>query len=247
MAGEILPWTPPESKSMQGLIKYGAFAGIIGFGIYAFTKFAPTMVDAVTLLDTILQDTTHMLLSGAVLVVVAWLLYETFSTTGVINKLLRLPYWMLVNGLTRFFITIDPLSPIDERIKSVKADQNTFETQFERLDGVIKNLELKEQDSRSKMEAAQRKGQAAVRLGNKAAQDVAAHDFGSYREAADSYVVRSEGGIGTVLINMNRHMDLSAEAAILIVLFAVGLFQDFLIGAMRDYIVCPYARIGKRS
>lgn len=58
-------------------------------------------------------------------------------------------------------------------------------------------------------------------------------------------VVRSEGGIGVVLINMNRHMDLSAEAAILITLFAVGVLQDFLIGAFKNYIACPYARLGK--
>lgn len=60
-------------------------------------------------------------------------------------------------------------------------------------------------------------------------------------------VVRSEGGIGTVLINMNRHMDLSAEAAVLIVLFGVGLAQDFMIGAFKDYIACPYARLGKQG
>lgn len=58
-------------------------------------------------------------------------------------------------------------------------------------------------------------------------------------------VVRSEGGIGVVLINMNRHMDLAAEGAILIVLFCVGLAQDFIIGAARDYIVCPYVRRGR--
>lgn len=58
-------------------------------------------------------------------------------------------------------------------------------------------------------------------------------------------VVRSEGGIGTVLINMNRHMDLAAEAAVLICLFGVGLLQDFVIGAFKNYIACPYARLGK--
>jgi NitT/TauT family transport system permease protein len=56
-------------------------------------------------------------------------------------------------------------------------------------------------------------------------------------------VVRSEGGIGVVLLNMNRHMDLAAEAALLIVLFTVGVAQDFLIGFVKDYIVCPYARV----
>jgi len=59
-------------------------------------------------------------------------------------------------------------------------------------------------------------------------------------------VVRSEGGIGTVLLNMNRHLDLPAVAAILISLFCVGIAQDFLLGAFRDYIACPYARLGGR-
>lgn len=58
-------------------------------------------------------------------------------------------------------------------------------------------------------------------------------------------VVRSEGGIGVVLINMNRHMDLAAVVAILISLFCFGLAQDFLIGAVKDYIICPYARLDK--
>lgn len=56
-------------------------------------------------------------------------------------------------------------------------------------------------------------------------------------------VVRSEGGIGTVLINMNRHMDLAAEGAILISLFCVGILQDAALGAFKDYIACPYARL----
>jgi NitT/TauT family transport system permease protein len=58
-------------------------------------------------------------------------------------------------------------------------------------------------------------------------------------------IVRSEGGIGTVLINMNRHMDLPATGAILISLFCVGIIQDFLIGMFRNYIACPYANLGK--
>lgn len=56
-------------------------------------------------------------------------------------------------------------------------------------------------------------------------------------------VVRSEGGIGVVLLNMNRHMDLAAEAAILIALFCVGLTQDFLIGVARDEVFCRYAKV----
>jgi NitT/TauT family transport system permease protein len=58
-------------------------------------------------------------------------------------------------------------------------------------------------------------------------------------------VVRSEGGIGTVLLNMDRHKDLAATAAILISLFCVGIAQDIIIGAVRNYIVCPYANLGR--
>lgn len=58
-------------------------------------------------------------------------------------------------------------------------------------------------------------------------------------------VVRSEGGIGVVLLNMNRHMDLAAEGAILITLFCVGIAQDLMLGAIKDYIVCPYANLSK--
>lgn len=58
-------------------------------------------------------------------------------------------------------------------------------------------------------------------------------------------VSRSEGGIGVVMSNLNRHMDLPAEAAILLTLLGLGLLQDIAIGAFKDYIACPFARIGR--
>lgn len=189
MANDLVssPWTPPESATMQKVVKYGGMAAIAGGGIYAFTQFAPTMVDAVRLMDTLLADTTSMVLSGVVLVGTLWFARELLSPTGSINHLLRLPYWMIVNGLTRFFITIDPLSPITTRINSVRADQATFEAQFEKLDGLIGNLHGKAQKYREASLKAQRLGIAASKTGATAAQDVAAHKFGSYKEAADSY------------------------------------------------------------
>lgn len=58
-------------------------------------------------------------------------------------------------------------------------------------------------------------------------------------------VVQSEGGIGRELYLNNKHMDLAAIGAILIALFCLGLAQDFMIGFVKDYIVCPYARLAK--
>lgn len=59
-------------------------------------------------------------------------------------------------------------------------------------------------------------------------------------------VVKSEGGIGTVLLAMNRHADLPAVGVILISLFCVGALQDVLIGAFKNYIACPYANLKGR-
>jgi NitT/TauT family transport system permease protein len=53
-------------------------------------------------------------------------------------------------------------------------------------------------------------------------------------------VVRSEGGIGAALINENKYFRLEGVFAIQLVILVVGLFQDYLLGALRR-LCCPYA------
>lgn len=53
-------------------------------------------------------------------------------------------------------------------------------------------------------------------------------------------ISRSEGGIGAMLLNQNKHFRLPEVFAIQIVILLVGLFQDYLIGLLRR-IACPYA------
>lgn len=53
---------------------------------------------------------------------------------------------------------------------------------------------------------------------------------------------RSEGGIGAVLLNNNKHFHLSAVMAIQITILLVGLGQDYVIGVLKK-IFCPYAGI----
>lgn len=182
----VTPWTPPEAKTMSGVVKYGLWAAIGLGAVYAFTRIAPTMVDAITLLDTILQDATHMAISAGLLIVTLFLLRETLSPTGSINRLLRLPYWMFVNGLTRFFITIDPLSPIDERIKSVQADKDNMDQQAEKVAGIVSTLREQESGFRQKSSAAQKLGIQAHNKGVQAVEDVQAHNFGTFRDTADN-------------------------------------------------------------
>lgn len=53
-------------------------------------------------------------------------------------------------------------------------------------------------------------------------------------------IVRSEGGVGAMLLNMNKHFILPEVFAIQLVILLVGLFQDYAIGVIR-HLICPYA------
>lgn len=53
-------------------------------------------------------------------------------------------------------------------------------------------------------------------------------------------IVRSEGGIGAMLLAQNKYMRLPEVFAIQIVILFVGLFQDAIIGLIRAWL-CPYA------
>jgi NitT/TauT family transport system permease protein len=51
---------------------------------------------------------------------------------------------------------------------------------------------------------------------------------------------RSEGGIGALLMNQNKHFHLSAVFAIQLTILAIGLLQDYVIGVIKK-VFCPYA------
>jgi len=55
-------------------------------------------------------------------------------------------------------------------------------------------------------------------------------------------ISRSEGGIGTMLLNQNKHLNLDSVFAIQIVILAVGITQDYIFGILK-VIVCPYSTL----
>lgn len=59
-------------------------------------------------------------------------------------------------------------------------------------------------------------------------------------------ITRSEGGIGAMLLNQNRYFLLSGVFAIQITILLYGLFQDVLLGLLKD-AMCPHARLGKEG
>jgi NitT/TauT family transport system permease protein len=57
-------------------------------------------------------------------------------------------------------------------------------------------------------------------------------------------ISRSDGGVGAMLLNQNKHFRLAEVYAVLIVILVVGLLIDFSMGALIG-VVCPHARFDK--
>lgn len=53
-------------------------------------------------------------------------------------------------------------------------------------------------------------------------------------------ISRSEGGVGAMLLNQNKHFHLSAVFAIQLTILLLGLGQDYALGLLRN-VFCPYA------
>ena len=55
-------------------------------------------------------------------------------------------------------------------------------------------------------------------------------------------LVRSEGGIGVLLLNQNKHLRLDSVFAIQICILFVGISLDFIIGLIKN-IICPHSKL----
>lgn len=56
----------------------------------------------------------------------------------------------------------------------------------------------------------------------------------------------SEGGLGTLLIKSNKYIDLSTVFAILVIIFGIGIFFDYLLKNLRLWLF-PYTKIHTRK
>lgn len=59
-------------------------------------------------------------------------------------------------------------------------------------------------------------------------------------------LVRSDGGIGAMMLNENKHLQLDAVFAIQLTLFAMGILIDYLFGVTRN-LLCPYADLTNKT
>lgn len=59
-------------------------------------------------------------------------------------------------------------------------------------------------------------------------------------------ISRADGGIGTLLLNQNKHFQLSAIFAIQLTIFSIGIIVDYCFGLSREFFF-PYATLTKEK
>lgn len=129
-----------------------------------------------------------------------------------------LKVWMLVMGMTVFFVT-----SMAEIVASIPREEFDY----------ARTLRMSEW--RVVYEVVMRGGfdQALEALRQNAA-------MGWMMLTMVEGLVRSEGGLGALMLNENKHFKLEAVFAIQFTILAVGILQDYLIGLARN-LLCPYA------
>lgn len=55
-------------------------------------------------------------------------------------------------------------------------------------------------------------------------------------------ISRSDGGVGAMLLNQNKHFHLAEVFAIQLTILGVGILQDYILGLIRQFL-CPYATL----
>lgn len=59
-------------------------------------------------------------------------------------------------------------------------------------------------------------------------------------------LVRSDGGVGAMMLNENKHLQLDSVFAIQMSLFFLGILIDYSFGALRNFL-CPYADLATKK
>ena len=186
-------WHPPQEKAISrgfkiliGLvISIGASIGV--------HMFVPTLTDAIQDIHNLIATTTSTLITGGILAVVVWLLYETFSKNGKINGLFAQAYSSFIHRMTLELLNVDPITPLTDNLRQVKARKARYDEQFARFDGTIQTLTQKEAQFRQSAAHAEQQAKAANTQGMTDAFKRAASKAGIDGQTADSFARMKAG------------------------------------------------------
>jgi hypothetical protein len=145
----ITQWRPNEEKGVRLVINGLIGLVLVGAACFLIKTFVPTIADALVLLQKLLANAISTALTAAVLAVVLWLLYETFSPKGKINSLFAQGYSSFVHNLTLEMLNVDPMSPLKDARVAAQAKKDEYDEAFSKFDGAISTAAAREDQLRA--------------------------------------------------------------------------------------------------
>lgn len=157
----VTAWQPKEQKILSRGVALAALAAVATGGAFAFNMIAPTWIMALDLLQKLFSSGIYMLGTGAVLLTVGYVAYDTFVPGGKINKVVGQWYDSMINQATWALLDIDPLTPLYEQKRDMQGRKDVFDNAFADFDGTIENLRQQEVAYRADAEKAEKRAKAA--------------------------------------------------------------------------------------
>jgi phage shock protein A len=185
-------WKPREEKSVRLVLNIILWFVGIAIAIAFINHFVPTFDNAVDVLTSLVEDTTHLLVSGAILVALIVLFMEVFGKNGKIHGLISQYYSSLTTRLTYELLNVDPISPLTDKRAEMVAQQAAFEKAFAALDGTIEHFKQQRDEFSTRAEDAEKQAKEAKRRLDDAVQK--GQDTTRWREAFDTSSYEYDSG-----------------------------------------------------
>ncbi len=188
----ITQWRPPEEKIVHRWVVGIGIAAAVVVGALLIKAFVPTVADALALVQKLLANTISTIVTGVALVVVLWLVWQTFSPKGKINGLFAQAYSSAIHSATVAMMNVDPMSPLKDSRAEIVAKKAEYDEQFARFDGTISNFQQREDQLRAQAAQAEKRARAAQAQGDTDNFNRYAYEQGSEVKAADSIAAMRE-------------------------------------------------------
>lgn len=185
-------WQPKEQKMLSRGVAAAALIAAATGGAFAIKAVVPTWIDALNLVQQLFSSGIYMLGTGAVLLTVGYLAYDTFVPGGGINKVVAQWYSSMINQATWALLDIDPLTPLHDQKRDMVARKEVFDDAFADFDGTIENLRQQEAKYRADADVAKRRAKAAHgKIADDSTMSVTfetlSYEAGRLTEAADGF------------------------------------------------------------
>ncbi len=199
MANDVTPstlpaWRPKQEKTIRTILTVLFWGTLATVGAGIFVKVGPTWVTALSLLQKMTENLITLAITVGIGAVVLFLLSETFTKNGSINKLFNQWYSGFTLKLTYELLEINPMSPLFDQKREMEARRDEFAEAFKKFDGTISNMAANRdkfaaqaKDAEGRAKAAKKRFDETQNADYSQAFQTASYECGSFTRSANSF------------------------------------------------------------